>query len=139
MGIVFPKNTKKLLSGWKLRPQTLVCDTVRLHNSSLLNMTRKVRHLNILTINLSPLSLARSWLSANRPQLQIFHSTISLPHKKFFFSKFLMTLLQVICGLDTPSQKFWLCLCIIILSSIPNDCKAESGRVHRTTVCFLCS
>ena len=28
-------------------------------------MTRKVKHLYILTINLSPLLLARSWLSAN--------------------------------------------------------------------------
>ena len=34
-----------------------------------------------------------------RPRLPIFHSTISLSHKKFLFRKFLMTLLQVIFNL----------------------------------------
>ena len=36
------------------------------------------------------------------PYKKIFHSTISLPYKKFFFWKFLMTSLHVICGLGPP-------------------------------------
>ena len=35
-----------------------------------------------LTICFRPLPLPKSWLSANRLRLQIFHSTISLPHEK---------------------------------------------------------
>ena len=37
-----------------------------------------------------------------RPRLLIFHSTISLSHKKFLFQKFLMTSLHVIFGLAPP-------------------------------------
>ena len=39
-----------------------------------------------------------------RPRLLIFHSTISLPHKKFLSRKFLMTSLHVICGLRPQSK-----------------------------------
>ena len=37
-----------------------------------------------------------------RPRLLIFHSTISLSHKKFLLRKFLMTSLHVIFGLGPP-------------------------------------
>ena len=47
-----------------------------------------------------------------RPRLLIFHSTISLSHKKFLFRKFLMTSLHVVFGLPPPpNQKSWLRLC----------------------------
>ena len=52
-----------------------------------------------------PLPLSKSWFSAIRPRLLIFHSTISLPHKKFLFQKFLMTSLYVVCGLAPPPIK----------------------------------
>ena len=66
--------------------------------------------MHLRTISFRPLPLPKFWLSANRLRLQIFHSTIILPHKNFLFWKFLMTSLQVSCGLPPPNQKFWLCL-----------------------------
>ena len=57
------------------------------------------------TISFRPLPLPKSWQSAIRLRLQIFHSTISLPHKKLLFRKFLMTSLRVICGLGPPQSK----------------------------------
>ena len=63
----------------------------------------QVELLHFLTISFRPLPLPKSWLSAIRLRLQIFHSTISLPHKKFLFRKFLVTSLHLICGLG-PSQ-----------------------------------
>ena len=82
--------------------------------SRLLNTSPKldIYHLHFLIISFRPLPLSKSWLSAIRQRLQIFHSTISLPHKKFLFRKFLMTSLHVICGLaPPPNQKSWLHLC----------------------------
>ena len=96
----FSKNLQKSPSGWGLCPQTPVCDT--LQYTSLLNTSPK---LDIYTFYLSvfaPLPLSKSWFSAIRLRLQIFHSTISLPHNKFLFRKFLMTSLYVICGLGLP-------------------------------------
>ena len=55
--------------------------------------------MHFLTTSFRPLPLPKSWLSDNRLRSQIFHSMISLPHKKFFFQKFLMTSLHVICSL----------------------------------------
>ena len=92
--------------GWGLRPQTPVSDTFEY--TSLLNTSPKLDIYTFLTISFRPLPLSKSWLSAIRLQLQIFHSTISLPHKKFLFRKFLMTSLHVICGLGPPNQKSWL-------------------------------
>ena len=87
--------------GWGLRPQTPVCETFEY--TSLLNTSSKLNILIFLSISFRPLSLPKSWLNANGLQLQNFHSTISLPHKKFLFWKFLMTSLHVICGLGpTP-------------------------------------
>ena len=60
------------------------------------------------SISFRPLPLPKSWQSAIRLRLQIFHSTISLPHKKLLFRKFLMTSLRVICGLGPPNQNSWL-------------------------------
>ena len=95
------------IGGWGLRPQTP--SAIRL--STLAYSTRLlVRHLDFLRIRTLP--LPKSWLSANRLQLQIFQSTISLAHKKILFSKVLMTSLHVICGLGPPNQKSWLRLCI---------------------------
>ena len=103
-------------SGWELCPQTHIafggpqtplCDTFEY--TSLLNTSPKL-DLHFPTISFRPFSSPKSWLSANELQLQIFHSTISLPHKKFLFCKFLMTSLHAICGLGPPNQKSWLCL-----------------------------
>ena len=79
----------------------------------LLNTSPKldIYHLHFLIISFRPLPLSKSWLSAIRLRLQIFHSTICLPHKNFLFRKFLMTSLHVICGLAPPNQKSWLHLC----------------------------
>ena len=41
--------------------------------------------LHIPIITFRPFPLPKSWLSANGLQLQIFHSTTFLPHKKLFF------------------------------------------------------
>ena len=71
----------------------------------------QVRLLHFSTISFRPLPLPKSWQSAIRLRLQILHSTISLPHKKLLFRKFLMTSLRVICGLGPPNQKSWLRLC----------------------------
>ena len=60
------------------------------------------------TISFRPLPLPKFWQSAIRLRLQILHSTISLPHKKLLFRKFLMTSLRVICGLGPLNQKSWL-------------------------------
>ena len=47
-----------------------------------------------------PSPLAKSLSSAkNRPLLLIFHSAVSLSHKKFLFRKFLWTSLHAVCGL----------------------------------------
>ena len=96
----FPK-TQKSPSGWGLFPQTPI-DTggwglrrpdpclwnVWVAYTSLLTHASKVRHLHVLTISFCPLPLPESWLSAIRLRLQIFHSTISLPHKSSFFENF---------------------------------------------------
>ena len=117
------KITKKSLNGWELCPQTPVCDKVKLHE--LTYYDSQVRHLHFLTISLSPLPLTKSWSSVNRPQLQIFYSTISLSHQKFLLWKFLLTSLQVICGLPPPFQSkiLDLSLCALgpwsLTSSIP--------------------
>ena len=99
--------------GWGLRPQTPVCDTFEY--TSLLNTSPKL-DLHFPTISFRPFPLPKSCLSANGLQLQIFHSTISLPHKKSLFWKFLMTSLHVICGLGPPNQKSWLRLCARFLA-----------------------
>ena len=65
----------------------------------------QVRLLHFSTISFRPLPLPKSWQSAIRLRLQIFHSTISLPHKKLLFRKFLMTSLRMICGLGPPPIK----------------------------------
>ena len=89
------------------RPPDPLCNTFEY--TSLLNTSPKL-DLHFPTISFRPFSSPKSWLSANELQLQIFHSTISLPHKKFLFCKFLMTSLHAICGLGPPNQKSWLCL-----------------------------
>ena len=63
-------------------PQTPVCDTFEYN--SLLNASPKL-DLHFPTISFRPFLLPKSWLSDNGLQLQIFHSTIFLPHKKFLF------------------------------------------------------
>ena len=73
-----------------------LCDTFEY--TSLLNTSPKL-DLHFPTISFRPFSLPKSWLSANGLQLQIFHSMISLPHKKFLFGKFLMTSMHAICSL----------------------------------------
>ena len=88
---------------WGLRPHTPVCNTFEY--TSLLNTSPKLDRLHFLTIWFHPLPLPKSRWSANRLQLQIFHSTISLPRKKFLFWKFLMTSLHMICGLVPPQSK----------------------------------
>ena len=114
----FSKNLQKSPSGWGLCPQTPIasgswglCPQTPLWDTfeytSLLNTSPKL-DLHFPTISLRPFPLPKSWFSANGLQLQIFHSTISLSHKKFLFWKLLMTSLHVICGLGPPNQKSWL-------------------------------
>ena len=84
------------------RPQNPVWDTFELH--WLTQHFFRVRHLHFLTISL-PLPLAKFRLNSNHwPRLSISYSTMSLPHKKFLFWKFLITSLHVICGLSSPPQ-----------------------------------
>ena len=111
----FSKNLQKSLSSWGLCPQTPIVtgglglrpqtpSAMRL--STLAYSTRFLSStFTLLTISFCPLPLPKSWLSAIRLRLQIFHSTISLPNKKFLFRKFLMTSLHVICGLGPPQLK----------------------------------
>ena len=91
------------IGGWGLCPQTPVSDTFEY--TSLLTHVFQVRLLHFSTISFRSLSLPKSWQSAIRLRLQIFHSTISLLHKKLLFRKFLMTSLRVICGLAPPQSK----------------------------------
>ena len=49
----FQKNSKKSPSGWRLRSQTPVCDTLKLQNTSLLEHVSHFKHFRILTIGLS--------------------------------------------------------------------------------------
>ena len=44
-------------------------------------------------------------ITSRQQRFQIFHPTILLSHKNFFFGKILMTSLHVICGLDLPRSK----------------------------------
>ena len=72
-----------------------------------------------------------SFKCQTRPRLLIFHSTISLSHKKFLFQKFLMTSLHVIFGLPPPNQKSWLRLCTgdgISSRVPPNHCLSSSNE-----------
>ena len=113
--LFFPKTCKKSRSGWGLRPQAPIASAgwglrpqtpsvMRFSYTSLLENSSNLAVFHFLTFGLSSLFLAKSWLSPkHRPWLLIFHSTISKSHKKFFFPKFLMTSLRVICGLS-PSQ-----------------------------------
>ena len=47
---------------------------------------------------------------------------------KKILSKFLMTLLRVICGLVPPNQKFWLRLCHIATKWLPGS-NNHSGKI----------
>ena len=97
------------VGGWGLCPQTAVSDTFEY--TSLLNTSSKLDFYTFQRFTFRPLPLPKSWQSAIRLRLQIFHSTISLPHKKLLFRKFLMMSLRVICGSGPPpNQKSWLCL-----------------------------
>ena len=82
---------------------TPVWDTFKLYK-----FPRRVscfRHFRYLTLGLSPLPLAKFWLSAKtRLCLLIFHFAISSSHKKFFW-KVLMTSLHAIFGLGHPQSK----------------------------------
>ena len=95
--------------GWGLGPQTpsVIRLSTLAYSASLLSSTFPLSN---YCISFRPLPLPKSWLSANRLQLQVFHSTISFPHKNFLFWKFLMTSLHVICALGPPNQKSWLLL-----------------------------
>ena len=89
------------IGGWGLCPQTSVSDTFE--NTSLLNTSSKLDFYTFQQlVFFCPLPLPKSWQSAIWLRLQIFHSTISLPHKKLLFRKFLMASLRVICGLAPP-------------------------------------
>ena len=92
------------IGGWGLCPQTPVSDTFEY--TSLLNTSSKLDfYIHFSTISFCPLPLPKSWQSAIRLWLQIFHSMISLANKKLLFRKFLMTSLHVICGLGPPQSK----------------------------------
>ena len=99
--LFFPKNLRTSPSGWGLCPQAPLCNIFEY--TSLLNKSPKL-DLHFPTISFRSFSSSKAWLSANGLQLQIFHSTISLPNKKFLFWEFLMTSLHVICGLPPPPQ-----------------------------------
>ena len=71
--IAFFQKNRPAAGGFATKPTSVI----RLSYASLFNMTRKVKYLHFLTISSSFLPIARSWLSGNRPQLQIFHSVIS--------------------------------------------------------------
>ena len=76
---------------------------IRLSNSRLLKAYRKSDVFNF-NFWFKPSTFSKILFKCQiRPRLLIFHSTISLYHKKFLFRKFLMTSLHAICGLP-PSQ-----------------------------------
>ena len=77
------------------RPPSVIRLSAVAYSSRLLSQT-------FLMISFRPLALPKFWLNANGLRLQIFHSTISLPHNKFLFREFLMTSVQWICGLAPP-------------------------------------
>ena len=107
----FAPSTPVATGGWGLCPQTPVCDTFEC--TSLLNTSFQVRLLHTFQqLVFRPLPLPKSWQSAIRLRLQIFHSTISLPHKKLLFSKISDDVIA--CDLwfgPPPIQKSWLRLC----------------------------
>ena len=77
------------------------------------NFAQYVFQCTLFTLGLSPLFMAKSWLCfKHRLRLLIFHSTISLARKNFFIQKFMVTSLQVICGLGPTNQKSCLRLCL---------------------------
>ena len=105
----FLKKLQKIAQRLGASPPDPLFDTFELLKYTI--RVSQLRYFHFLTIILSPLPSAKSRLSAkHRPRLLIFHSTISLPHKKFLFRKFMMTSLLVICGLGPPNQKSWLSL-----------------------------
>ena len=93
----FLKNYKNLPSGWGLRPSVILLSYVSLLNTS--------PTLDIFAFyTTSPFSKILLQCQTG-PRLLIFHSTISLPHKKFLFRRFLITLLHVIYGLPPLQSK----------------------------------
>ena len=96
-----PKKYKKSSSGWGLRPQIPVSDAFEftpLYSTRFPSLT-----FALFNYWFKPFFFTKSCLSAKHmPWLLIFHSTISLPHKKFLFWKLLMTSLRMICGLGPP-------------------------------------
>ena len=85
--VFFPKNYKKSLNSWGLRPQTPVCDTFELY--CFFQKVSKITYLHFSIILVEALYLCKILV-------------------KWKTGKFLMTSLHVICGLSLPNQKFWL-------------------------------
>ena len=72
------------------------------------------RHFHFLTIDLSPLLLAKFWFKCQtRPRLLIFHSSKSLPQKSFSFENFWwpLCMMRLVVWAPPPNQNSWLCLC----------------------------
>ena len=86
---------------WGLRPR--LPSVIRLSYTS--SNFFQLKLFCFLTFGLKPSSFSKILVNCQtKPRLLIFHSTISLPHKKFLFQRFLMTSLHVICNSYPPSK-----------------------------------
>ena len=85
----FPKNYKKSLSGWRIRPQTPVFHTFELQYTSLLKHDSQFRHFRILSIGLIP-SFKRVSIYVPTPGHGFWTSIrrYLCPPKKFLFRSF---------------------------------------------------
>ena len=100
----FSKRSQKIVQRLRASPPGPVCDTFELHYS-LLNTRLPIKTFSLVHFWLKSSPFSKTLVKCQTmPQLLIFHSTISLSHKKFLFRKFLMTSLHVICGLPPPPQ-----------------------------------
>ena len=128
----FPKQLLKIAQRLGTLPQDpRLSYTTSLNTSSNLDIFTF-----LLTFGLNSLPLVKSWSSA-KPGHGFWSSVPRyLCPTKFFFRKFLMTSLHVICGL-TPPSKPWLRVCLLLCSSLLSFSATESVLANVLCRLFL--
>ena len=108
----FPRNYKKLPSGWGLRPQTPICGTFELQFTSLVKHVSQFWHFCILIIGLSPL-LERVPIYVPTPGHGFWSSILQYlcPYKNFLFRSFWWRHCMWFVVCPPPNQESWLFLC----------------------------